>query len=175
MPAPPPAPAQGPARPPVDPGPSTAIPGIWVPAFIFAHVFAGYWLYRAMRLMRPGGCQWPWARLLARLRADGSGGGGRARRDGGSGGECGGDGECDGAVAGVARASSLDSRVLAELEDAAMDEAPRSGACAGMSEGRFRTRGRGAQTIASPLQLLFAAYTQAYKPRTQITHNKKPK
>lgn len=35
------------------PAGDTAILGLWLPVFFFAHVFAGYWLFRALFLMNP--------------------------------------------------------------------------------------------------------------------------
>jgi hypothetical protein len=104
---------------PPDEGPTTAILSLWVPAFIFAHLFAGFWLVRAVLLMNPG-----WLRSVGFSR-------GKKGSEAAGGGAAGADDQPE-------RATSLDQRVLAEIADAAL--APRAGGertggggCAGFS------------------------------------------
>jgi len=81
--------------------PETAILSIWVPAFVFAHVFAGFWLIKAVFVMNPG-----WLRAFKLTR------GSKGAADGS------GDKTLDDDE-GQARTTSLDQRVLAEVAEAA--------------------------------------------------------
>jgi hypothetical protein len=123
------------------PGPETAILPLWLPAFAFAHVFAGYWLIKAAYLINPG-----WTRSLRACLCPGGRGGAAA-------GEAAGPTPSENA----ARANSLDSKVLAELE-AAEAECNGAGGARGWAGGWTRgwtarrarrgSRGRGARAAA---------------------------
>ena len=87
-------------------GPSSVIIGLWVPVFFLAHIFSGYWLFKATLLANPG-AGGPFRRLFRR---------GKKEED---------ELPQSKEESATTRAQSLDTRVLAEAADA---PSPRAGA-----------------------------------------------
>jgi hypothetical protein len=125
--------------PPIPP-PTTAILWLWLPTLLAAHAFAIFWLLKAARDMNPRSCLRLgfWVQAFSDGRASRKRRSARARGRGEAGEASGGGGRSSGGDGGaVARCTSLDARVLAELGPIS---GARRGAGSAAQQGRCNAR-----------------------------------